>query len=94
MAGLNRPFWGRRPRFLGSGNGEWSWTVQRVGRPIAQDRWTCINLSDGHGFGSGQIRRLGRFEGDGAEVDKASIPAVPVVPRFDRGEDGFDHVSP
>ena len=37
---------------------------------------------------------MGGFEGDGAEVAKASIPTVRVVPRFDRGEDGFDHVGP
>jgi hypothetical protein len=30
--------------------------------------WTCTHLSDSHGFGSGRGRRLGGFEGDGAEV--------------------------
>jgi len=55
--------------------------------------WTCTHLSDSHGFGSGRGRRLGRFEGDGAEVAEASVPTVRVVPRFDSGEDGLDHVG-
>ena len=52
-------------------------------------RWTCTHLSDKHGIGSGQGRRLGGFEGDGAEVAEAFVPTVRVVPRFDRGEDGL-----
>ena len=56
--------------------------------------WTCTHLSDSHGFGSGRGRRLGRFESDGAKVAKASVPTVRVAPRFDRGEDGVDHVGP
>ena len=55
--------------------------------------WTCTHLSDSHGFGSGRGRRLGRLEGDGAEVAEASVPTVRVVPRFDSGEDGLDHVG-
>ena len=55
--------------------------------------WTCTHLSDSHGFGSGRGRRLGGFEGDGAEVAKAPVPTVRGVPRFDRGEDGLHHVG-
>ena len=36
---------------------------------------------------------MGGFEGDGAEVAKASVPTVRVVPRCDRGEDRLDHVG-
>ena len=37
---------------------------------------------------------MGGFECDGAEVAKASVPTVRVVPRFDIVEDGLDHVGP
>ena len=35
--------------------------------------WTCTHSSDIYGLGSGQGIRLGGFEGDGAEVAKASV---------------------
>ena len=56
--------------------------------------WTCTHLSDSHGFGSRRGRRVGRFEGAGAEVAEASVPTVRVEPRFDRGEVDLDHVGP
>ena len=56
--------------------------------------WTCTHSPDSHGFGSGRGRRLGGFEGDGAEVAKAPVPTVRVVPRFDIVEDGLEHVGP
>ena len=67
------------------------WTSGGAGGPAG---WTCTHLSDSHGFGSGRGRRLGGFEGDGAEVAKAPVPTVRVVPRFDIVEDGLDHVGP
>jgi hypothetical protein len=50
-------------------------------------------LSDSHGFGSGQGRWLGVFEGDGAEVAEASAPTVRVLPLFDRGEGSLHYVG-
>ena len=67
---------------------------RHVSEELLPHLWTCTHLSDSHGFGSGQGRRLGGFEGDGAEVAKAPVPTVRVVPRFDRVENGLEHVGP
>ena len=70
-------------------------TIRWIGASLAirSFYWTCTHLSDSQWFGSGRGRRLGGFEGDGAEVAKAPVPTIRVVPRFDIGEDGLDHIG-